>query len=92
MAEKKLSSEQQSMLEKLQALPKKKILIPEDPLNPNDEVVPVCVNGVLYTIPRGKECEVPDVVYDVWKESYEKTVAANKKIKITELKDMAVSR
>lgn len=87
----KLTSEQQSTLAQLQARPKKTILIPEDPLNPMDLVVPVAINGVTYSIPRGQEFEVPDVIYDVWKESYTKTQAANRRIVVREERSLAIS-
>lgn len=90
-AKSKLTSEQQSTLARLQALPKKTILIPEDPLNPNDLVVPVAINGVTYSIPRGQEFEVPDAIYDVWKEAYTKTQAANRRIVVKEQRDLVIS-
>ena len=84
-----LTEDQKSFLEVLKARPKKKILIPEDPNNP-DDVVPVGINGVIYAIPRGREFEVPDVIYDVWKESYDRTMAAQRRIRVTEKKDLVI--
>ncbi|MDQ6418676.1 hypothetical protein RB620_04415 [Paenibacillus sp. LHD-117] len=87
---KKLTSEQKSTLKRLQERPKKTIFIPEDPLNPDDLVVPISVNGVTYSIPRGKEFEVPDVIADIWAESYSKTAAANRKIKVQQELDITI--
>ncbi|MFX3633723.1 MAG: hypothetical protein ACE3L7_25560 [Candidatus Pristimantibacillus sp.] len=86
-----LTTEQQSTLKRLQALPKKTIFIPEDPQNPDDLVVPVCVNGVTYSIPRGKKFEVPDVIADIWEESYTKTQAANRRIKVQQDLDIKIT-
>lgn len=86
-----LTNDQKSTLKRLQERPKRSILIPEDPLNPNDLVVPVSVNGVTYAIPRGKRFEVPDVIADVWEDSYSKTQAANRKIKFQENRDIVIT-
>ncbi|WP_058301697.1 hypothetical protein [Gorillibacterium timonense] len=85
----KLDPQEMSFKQYLDSRPKVKIEIPEDPNNPGD-VVPVAINGVIYAIPVGQEFEVPDLIYNVWKESHEKTKAANKKIKITELKELQI--
>ncbi|WP_127580180.1 hypothetical protein [Paenibacillus koleovorans] len=87
---KALTTEQKTTLAKLQARKKKTILIPEDPMNPDDLVVPVAVNGVIYTIPRGKEYDVPDTIYNIWKESYEKTLAARRRIVVREDRNLVV--
>ena len=42
-----------------------KIKIPKDPLNKNDEVVPVVINGYFWYIKRGESVEVPEVVSEV---------------------------
>lgn len=44
---------------------KVKVKIPVDPLNPKDEVVPVCINGYFWYIKRGERVEVPKVVEEV---------------------------
>lgn len=49
----------------LDARPKVKVRIPPDPLNPHDKAVPVCVNGFVCRIPRGKTVEVPDTVAEL---------------------------
>ena len=43
------------------------LYIPKDPLNPSDDIVPVCINGYKYKIKRGEEVEVPKVVKDILK-------------------------
>ncbi len=53
--------------EKLSKQKKVLLYIPKDPLNPKDDVVPVCINGYKYKIKRGEEIEVPEVVKDVLK-------------------------
>lgn len=77
--EKELVKQEKTIKARLEAEPKKTILIPENPMNPN-EVVPVGVNGVIYAIPVGQEFEVPQSIYDVWKYSYDKTREANKRM------------
>lgn len=49
--------------------PKVRIKIPKDPLNKQDEVVPVCLNGYNYFIKRGETVEVPQTVADVLTEA-----------------------
>ncbi len=44
---------------------KETILIPVDKQNKDDEVVPVCVNGYIYQVQRGKKVEVPVVVAEI---------------------------
>ncbi len=44
---------------------KVRIKIPIDPLNPTDSFVPVCINGYVYQINRGKTVEVPQSVADI---------------------------
>jgi hypothetical protein len=77
--EKEIEKQTKTMKAKLEAEPKKTILIPENPMNPN-EVIPVGVNGVIYAIPVGQEFEVPESIYNTWKYSYDKTREANKRM------------
>lgn len=77
--EKEIENQTKTMKARLEAEPKKTILIPENPMNPN-EVVPVGVNGVIYAIPVGQEFEVPESIYNTWKYSYDKTREANKRM------------
>lgn len=77
--EKELAKQEKTMKARLASEPKKTILIPENPMNPN-EIVPVGVNGVIYAIPVGQEFEVPESIYNTWKYSYDKTREANKRM------------
>ena len=87
--EKELKQEEKTMKQILASQKKVPIFIPEDPNNP-DAVEVVGVNGVIYAIPRGQQFEVPESIYKVWKNSYDKTREANKRIKVTEKKDLEV--
>lgn len=87
--EKEITKEEKSFLEKLKSEKKVPIHIPDDPLNP-DDVVPVGLNGVIYAIPRGQTFDVPESIYNVWKYSYDKTVEANRKIKVEKNKDIQI--
>lgn len=77
--EKDFKAQEKSMRQILDEQKKKTILIPENPLNPN-EVVPVSLNGVTYAIPTGIECEVPESIYKIWKYSYDETRKAQQKM------------
>jgi hypothetical protein len=87
--EKELEKQEITTKEILAKEKKVPIFIPEDPLNP-DDVVPVGINGVIYAIPRGQQFMVPESIYKVWKNSYDETVKANKRIRITEKKDLEI--
>lgn len=87
--EKEIVKEEASTRALLAAEKKVPIFIPDDPLNP-DDVVPVGINGVIYTIPRGQQFEVPESIYNVWKNSYDETTKANKKIKVEQNKEIQV--
>ena len=45
--------------------PKVKIRIPLHPLNEEDRMVPVCVNGYSYYLKRGETIEVPKTVAEI---------------------------
>ena len=45
--------------------PKVKIRIPLNPLNEDDRVVPVCINGYNYFLNRGESVEVPAPVAEL---------------------------
>ncbi|WP_203289847.1 hypothetical protein [Metabacillus sp. cB07] len=78
--EAQVKKDEKDTLQKLKAMKKVSIEIPEDPNNP-DDVVPVGWQGVIYSIPRGQQFEVPEVIYQIWKESHEKTKEINKRIR-----------
>ena len=46
-----------------------KIRIPIDPLNKQDLVVPVVINGYMWKIEKGKSVEVPENVADILTEA-----------------------
>lgn len=87
--EKELNNEVLNMKEILANEPKVSIIIPEDPLNP-DDVVPIGINGVTYAVPRGQMFEVPKSVAEVWKNSYENTQKANQRIRKSMEKDIQI--
>lgn len=45
-----------------------RITLPRDPLNPDEKVERVIINGACTTIIRGEEVEVPREVYEVLKQ------------------------
>lgn len=59
------------------------ILIPPTQLYPEGSNLPICLNGVTYTVPVGIEFEkgVPRSIYNVWKESYDMDREARMKMK-----------
>lgn len=87
--EAKLVREEKTLKQQLDEMPKVTIEIPEDPNNP-DDVVPVGWNGIIYAIPRGQQFEVPEVIYNIWKESHKKTQEINKRIRESVKKEIKV--
>lgn len=71
---------ERSAAQQLKEMPKVQILIPDDPQNPSDKVVPIGFNGVVYTVPRGIPTEVPQAIAEIWNDSYVRTRAANSRI------------
>jgi hypothetical protein len=87
--EAQIASMDKTLLQQLAKMPKVAIEIPEDPNNP-DDVVPVGWNGIIYAIPRGRQFEVPKAIYEIWKESHEKTKEVNKRIRESVTKEIVV--
>lgn len=87
--EKQIREQEKTIKQQLDAMKKVTIEIPEDPNNP-DDVVPVGWQGIIYAIPRGIQFEVPVVIYEVWKESYQKTKEVNKRIRESTKKEIQV--
>lgn len=83
------AQEEKDLKAQLAAMPKKSILIPEDPMNP-DDVVPIGWNGIIYAVPRGIEFQVPEVIADIWNQSYALTNKARRKMTVSENKDIVV--
>lgn len=48
---------------------KVRVRVPMNPLNEDDVVVPVCINGHHYWLERGKTVEVPRTVADILEEA-----------------------
>ena len=69
-----------SVKEQLEEEPKVKIFIPVDEMNPELTIAEINLSGYKYQIPRGEEYEVPKSIYEIWKESYEKTLRAERRI------------
>jgi hypothetical protein len=87
--EAQIAAQDKTLKQQLDNMPKVSIEIPEDPNNP-DDVVPVGWNGIIYAIPRGRQFEVPKAIYEIWKESHEKTKAVNKRIRESITKEIVV--
>jgi ElaB/YqjD/DUF883 family membrane-anchored ribosome-binding protein len=87
--EAQLAQQEKTLKQRLDDMPKVTIEIPEDPNNP-DDVVPVGWNGIIYAIPRGQQFEVPNVIYEIWKESHKKTQEINKRIRESVKKEIQV--
>ncbi|MBA9088726.1 hypothetical protein FHR92_005244 [Fontibacillus solani] len=88
-SERKLAKQESALKSQLKKMKKVKLTIPEDPLNP-DDVVPVGWNGIIYAIPRGIEVEVPEVIAEIWRESYQKTQEVNKRIRESTKKELKI--
>lgn len=77
----KLAAEaERTAAQQLHDMPKVSIIIPDDPQNPADKVVPIGFNGVVYTVPRGIMVEVPQAIYEIYQDSYNRTRAVNQRI------------
>lgn len=87
--ERQIAKAERSYKTQLEGMKKVSLTIPEDPNNP-DDVVPITWNGITYAVPRGIEFEVPEVIRDIWKESYEKTQAVNKRIRESVKKEIKI--
>ncbi|OMD92990.1 hypothetical protein BSK49_00985 [Paenibacillus odorifer] len=88
-AERKLAKQENGLKQQLKKMKKVLLTIPEDPLNP-DDVVPIGWNGVIYAVPRGIEVEVPEVIANIWRESYQKTQEVNKRIRESTKKELKI--
>jgi hypothetical protein len=82
-SEGQLNKAQNSFREQLKSEEHVNILIPPTQLYPEGSNLPICLNGVTYTIPVGIEFEkgVPKSIYNVWKESYDMDREARLKMK-----------
>lgn len=87
--EAQIALQEKGLKQYLAERPKVKISIPRDPSNPNDTQI-VGWNGVIYSIPRGVTVEVPDLIAEIWQESYDKTDAINQRIEQSVNKEVKV--
>lgn len=73
--QKELETQQLSDREVILAQPKVKLFIPADRTNPakHREVI---INGQEFILAVGKTLEVPQVVAEVWQDSYSRTIEA----------------
>lgn len=78
--EKQIEKQEKTLKEMLEAMPKKTIEIPVDESNPDDVAI-VGWNGIIFAIPKGQPFDVPEVIYNIWKESHTKTMAVQKRIR-----------
>lgn len=78
--EKMADEREKELLAQLKAGPQTMIHIADDPNNEHDKVVPIGINGIFYTVPRGQSILVPTPVAEIWEDSYTRTRIANKKI------------
>lgn len=88
-AERELAKADKSFTEQLKKMKKVKLTIPEDPNNP-DDVVPITWNGITFAVPRGIEFDVPEVIRDIWQDSYSKTQAVNRRIRESVNKEIRI--
>lgn len=87
--EAEIKNHEKTLIQQLKDMKKVPLEIPEDPNNPGD-VVPIGWNGIIYSVPRGKEFMVPYVIRDIWKESYQKTKEVNKRIEQSTTKELKI--
>lgn len=66
----------------LEAEAKVNVIFPGDPLNPYDNIVYINLNGMVYQYPKDEELEVPRTIYEIWKESYNRTKRTEARIKL----------
>lgn len=78
-SEKEIEKEFLSDREAILAQPKVKLFIPMDRINPakHREVI---VNGQEFILAVGKELEVPQVVAEIWNDSYTRTLIAEQQM------------
>lgn len=75
---------EKSTLQQLKEMEQVTIHVPEDPVNEDEKVVIVGINGVFWPIERGKEVKVPKAVAEVYRDSYERTRKVEKRMNSTD--------
>jgi hypothetical protein len=88
LIEAELIESEKKMKDRLLAQPKRNIFIPEDG---NSTVHPIAVNGVIFSVKKGEQVEVPESVALAWEYSYNATRAAEAKMKVNEVPSLTVS-
>jgi hypothetical protein len=88
--EREAAESEKSMAQRLKEMPKVQILIPDDPQNPSDKVVPISCGGVTYAVPRGIPTEVPQAIAEIWNDSYVRTREAYGRIENSTRKEIKV--
>lgn len=89
--ERQAAAAEKSVMQQLKEMKKVQITVPEDPNNPDDKVLPIIFNGVVYTVPRGEPVEVPSAIAEIYAYSYKQTREVNERIEKstkTEIKGM----
>ena len=81
---------EKTVAQQLKEMEKVEITIPGDPLNPNDKVVPIGFNGVIYTVPRDVPTKVPVAIAEIWRDSYKRTLEINQRIDDSVKKEVKV--
>lgn len=83
VSERMLKKAYNTMKEKLADEEQVDIFIPPTQLYPEGTNLPICVNGVTYTVPVGTTFEkgVPKSIYEAWKTSYEADRETRQKMK-----------
>lgn len=88
--ERKAKDAEKTIQQKLKAMKKVEITIPDDPQNPGDKVVPIGIGGIVYTVPRGIPTEVPEAIAEIWRDSYKRTREVNQRIDESTSKEVKI--
>lgn len=76
--------DQKSVRQTLNEMEKVLIHIPIDSANEEDQVVPIGFNGEFEFVKRGVDQYVPKAIADIWRDSYERTRQAEKRMNRTD--------
>lgn len=75
---------EKSTMQQLKDMEQVNIHIPIDQANEEDQVVPIGFNGVVWFVKRGEDVQVPKVIADIWRDSYERTRQVEKRMNSTD--------
>jgi hypothetical protein len=70
----------QYVKEQCDAMDKVPLMIPLNPLEPADDIVPISISGYTWQVKRGVQTMVPRAIADTWYESYNATIRAETQI------------